>query len=690
MKTYPTDSLRNVALLSHSGAGKTSLAEAMLFLAKMTNRLGKVDDGTSILDYDPEEVKRSISINLATAPIEWKNHKINVLDTPGYFDFAGDAIASVRVADSALLVVCASSGLEVGTEKSWEYVSQAELPSMIFINKMERENANFTRVVEQLRDHIGNQCVPIQIPIGSADTFKGYVDIIKQKAYVVESGKVTETDIPADLVDEVAQAREELIEAVAVADDELMMKYLEGEELSNKEIETALSLGTKSKEVIPILCGSATANIGVDGLLDYLVFCMPSAKDVSVKVKNQKTDEEVEINSDNQNLVALVYKTMADPYVGKLTLFRVYSGTLKSDSVVFNSSTGKEERVGQLFVTKGKEQIAVSEIGPGDLGAVAKLQGTSTNDTFSSKAFPVIVPGIEFPKPMMSMAVEPKAKGDEDKIGSGLQRLAEEDPTFRVEKNAETGQTVIYGNGELHLEVMCSRLQKKFGVEVDLSLPKLPYRETIRGKAKVEGKHKKQSGGRGQYGHVVIEIEPAHSEVEGGLEFVDQIFGGAVPRQYIPAVEKGIRETMEEGVLAGYPVENIRVTLLDGSYHSVDSSEMAFKIAASMAFKKGFMEANPILLEPILDVKVVVPEQYMGDVMGDLNKKRGRIMGMEQQGRNQVIKAQVPMAEMFRYAIDLRSITQGRGYYETEFSHYEEVPAQQAEQIIAESKNEVS
>ncbi len=481
-----------------------------------------------------------------------------------------------------------------------------------------------------------------------------------------------------------------MIEAVAVADDELMMKYLEGEELSNKEIETALSLGTKSKEVIPILCGSATANIGVDGLLDYLVFCMPSAKDVSVKVKNQKTDEEVEINSDNQNLVALVYKTMADPYVGKLTLFRVYSGTLKSDSVVFNSSTGKEERVGQLFVTKGKEQIAVSEIGPGDLGAVAKLQGTSTNDTFSSKAFPVIVPGIEFPKPMMSMAVEPKAKGDEDKIGSGLQRLAEEDPTFRVEKNAETGQTVIYGNGELHLEVMCSRLQKKFGVEVDLSLPKLPYRETIRGKAKVEGKHKKQSGGRGQYGHVVIEIEPAHSEVEGGLEFVDQIFGGAVPRQYIPAVEKGIRETMEEGVLAGYPVENIRVTLLDGSYHSVDSSEMAFKIAASMAFKKGFMEANPILLEPILDVKVVVPEQYMGDVMGDLNKKRGRIMGMEQQGRNQVIKAQVPMAEMFRYAIDLRSITQGRGYYETEFSHYEEVPAQQAEQIIAESKNEVS
>ena len=683
MKNYGAEFLRNVALMAHGGAGKTSLAEAMLFASKATSRLGRVDDGTSIMDYDPEEVRRQISINTSLAPIEWKNHKVNILDTPGYFDFAGDVVAAARVADSALIVVCASSGVEVGTEKAWDYADAEQLPRTVFINKMDRENANFDRVVEQLRDFFGPQVVPVQLPIGSAETFSGIVDLTKMKAFD-KTGKAM--DIPADMQDAVEAARDALMEAVSVTDDELMMKYLEGEPLTDDEIVKALRIGTQSGDVIPVLCGSASQNIGIDLLLDHLVGCAPSP--VGREVPGTLKDEEVTVSSSDNALCALVFKTMADPYVGKLTLFRVFSGTIKSDSTVFNSRTGRDERIGQLFVIKGKEQIAVSELGAGDIGAVAKLQDVTTNDTLTSKDRPVKLVPIAFPSPSMTMAVAPKAQGDEDKIGSGLARLSEEDPTFKVEKSFETGQTLISGMGDLHLEIMCNRLKSKFGVEVELTTPMVPYREAIRGRAKVEGKHKKQSGGRGQYGHVWLELEPAAPDQEERLVFVDAIFGGAVPRQYIPAVEKGLWEILDEGVLAGYPVEKIKVTLFDGSYHAVDSSEMAFKIATHMAFKKGFMEANPILLEPIMNVEVRVPEAFMGDVMGDMNKRRGRILGMEPDGKHQVIKAQVPMAEMFRYAIDLRSMTQGRGSFGMKFSHYEEVPAQIAEQIVAERRKE--
>jgi elongation factor G len=683
VKNYGAQFLRNVALMSHGGAGKTSLAEAMLFTVKATSRLGRVDDGTSILDYDPEEVRRQITINTAIAPIEWNNHKINVLDTPGYFDFVGEVIAAGRVADSALIVVCASSGVEVGTEKAWEYADAAELPRMIFINKMDRENADFDKVVDQLREFFGPKVVPVQLPMGNAQDFSGIIDLVKGKAFG-KDGK--EMAIPGDLQDAVDAARDALMEAVSVADDELMMKYLEGEPLTDEEIGEALRLGTKSGDVVPVFCGSAAQGAGINLLLDHIVSCAPSP--VERKAEGTLKGEAITVNTDDAALCAQVFKTMADPYVGKLTLFRVFSGTIKSDSTVFNTRSGKDERIGQLFVIKGKEQIAVTQIGPGDIGAVAKLQDTNTNDTLATKDRPVQLKPIDFPAPSMTMAAAPKAKGDEDKISSGLTRLAEEDPTFKVEKSSETGQTLISGMGDLHLEVMCSRLKSKFGADVELTNPIVPYREAIRGKAKVEGKHKKQSGGRGQYGHVWLELAPADPDQEERLRFVDAIFGGAVPRQYIPAVEKGLLEIIDEGVLAGYPVEKIKVTLLDGSYHAVDSSEMAFKIATHLAFKKGFMEANPILLEPIMNVEVRVPEAFMGDVMGDMNKKRGRIMGMEPAGQMQVIKAQAPMAEMFRYAIDLRSMTQGRGSFTMEFSHYEEVPAQIAEHIIAESKKE--
>jgi len=561
---------------------------------------------------------------------------------------------------------------------------------MIFVNKMERENANFGNVLEQLKSTFGNKVVAVQLPIGNAENFKGFVDLIQQKAYLWDKNTVTEGAIPSDMEAEVEAAREALIEAASVTDDELMMKYLEGESLTNEEIENALATGTKTGEVVPVLCGSATALVGIPQLMDYCIRCIPSPqerKDVGI---DTKTNNEVEIAADSNNLCALVYKTLADPYVGKLTMFKVLSGSIKSDSTVFNLTRNKEERIGQLFIMKGKENIPVSEIKAGDIGAVAKLQETNTNDVLSVKGASVVPKGIKFPKPVMTMAVRPRAKGDEEKIGSGLARLAEEDPTFTVTKSTETAEILISGLGDLHLEVMCSRLQKKFGVEVELSTPTVPYRETIRGKTKVEGKHKKQSGGRGQYGHVWLEIEPGDIEAEDRLTFVDNIFGGAVPKQYIPAVEKGIRETMDEGILAGFPIVGLKVTLFDGSYHSVDSSEMAFKIAASMALKKGFMEANPILLEPILNVSVTVPDSFMGDVMGDLNKKRGKILGMDSHGGMQTIRAQVPMAEMFKYAIDLRSITQGRGSFTTEFSHYEEVPGPIAEQIIAEKSKEVS
>jgi elongation factor G len=683
MKQYKTDKIRNIGLVAHGGAGKTSLAEALLFNAKAIDRLGKVDEGTSTMDFDQEEIKRNISISAAVAPCEWKDCKINIVDTPGYFDFAGEVKGALRAVDTAVVLACAVSNVEVGTEKVWQYAEEAGLPKVLFINKMDRENANFYKVLDTAREIFGNNVVPVQLPIGSQDSFKGIVDLVEMKAYTPNEG-----EIPADLLDEAMSYREMLVDAVAEEDDELMMKYLEGEELTNEEVALCLKKALASGKVCPVLCGSSLKNIGITALMDFIVEYLPSPANIEeYKGKLPKADQETTRKpSAGEPFSALVFKTLADPYVGKLTLFRVISGTLKSDSQVYNANKDVTERLGQIFLLKGKNQIPVPEVQAGDIAAVAKLQETATGDTLCDKDNPIVYPAIDFPRPSISMAVEPKAKGDEEKISGGLARLTEEDPTFEVHKDNVTKQTLISGLGEIHLEVITSKLQKKFGVEVNLTTPKIPYKETIRSTVKVEGKHKKQSGGRGQYGHVWLELSPL--EPGQGFQFEEKIFGGAVPRQYIPAVEKGIREALEEGVLAGYPVVDVKAVLYDGSFHPVDSSEMAFKIASSMAFKKGAAQAKPVLLEPIMNVEVTVPDEYMGDIIGDLNKKRGRILGMEPQGNMQVVKAQVPQAEMFKYATDLRSMTQGRGSFTAEFSHYEEVPAQISEAIIEEAKKE--
>ncbi len=683
-----TDRLRNVALVGHGGSGKTSLAEAMLFFAGVTSRQGRVEEGNTVTDYDPEEIKRHVSISVAFAPFEWNGYKLNILDTPGYFDFVGEVVSSLRVADAGMVVLDAVGGVEVGTEKVVGFLDGGELPRLYYINKMDRENANFDKVVESIRAHFGTQAIPVQVPIGSADKFRGVVDIIAMKAYLYEGRKATEAPIPDELKSEVEGYREQLSEAVAVTDDELTMKFLDGEPLTEEEVAKGLVIGTASGKIHPIMCGSAAKGIGLDLLISAMARLLPSpsARGSVFGANPQSGAEETRTVTEDGPLSALVFKTMADPYVGKLTLFKVYSGVLKSDSHVFNAVRQKEERIGQLFMPRGKEQIPVAEVVAGDIGAVAKLAETSTNDTLCAKDKPIKLAPISFPRPSLTLAVVPKAKGDEDKISGGMTRLTEEDPTFTVEKSTSTNEMLVSGQGDLHLEIIASRLRNKFGVEVEMHDPKVPYRETIRGTVKVEGKHKKQTGGRGQYGHVWLELQPLAPG--GGFEFVDKIFGGAVPRQFIPAVEKGVRETLEDGALAGYPVVDVRVILYDGSYHAVDSSEMAFKIAASMAFKKGFMDAKPVLLEPIYTMEVTVPDQYMGDIIGDLNKKRGRILGMEPGDGVQKINAQVPLAEVFKYAVDLRSITQGRGSFTMKFDRYEEVPANTAEQIIAQAKAE--
>ncbi|MTI93881.1 MAG: elongation factor G [Firmicutes bacterium] len=686
MRSYSTDKIRNIGIIGHGSAGKTTLTEYMLFTSGAIPRTGRVEDGTTTTDFDPDEIKKQISINASLAPLEWQEHKLNFVDTPGYFDFVGDVVGSLRVVDSTLVVLCAVSGVEVGTEKSWGYANAGNLPRICFINKMDRENANFDKTLEQARERFGANVVPVQIPIGSQDDFKGVIDLLKMQALVFDGNKFTSQEIPAEYQDDAETYREQMVEIAAETDDELTMKYLEGEALTEEEIQTGVQKAVQSGTMVPVLCGSATKGIGVSQLLDFLVFAAPAPSD-----KLEALDEKGEIiqlpATESEPFRALVFKTMADPYVGKVSFFRVYSGKMTADSQVYNLNKEKMERVGQISLFRGKNQIPVSEVLPGDIATVAKLQDTNTGDTICTKENKYRIKPIEFPVPMTSFAVEPKSKNDEEKVGSGLAKFLEEDPTFRVERNTVTKQTLIYGMGETHLEIIVSRLAKKFGVEVELSKPKIAYKETIKGSTKVEGKHKKQSGGRGQFGHVWIEFEPLPRGEK--FEFVDKIFGGAVPRNYIPAVEKGLIEAMEEGVLAGYPTEDIRAILYDGSYHNVDSSEMAFKIAASLAYKKGMVEAKPVLLEPINNVEIQVPEAFMGDIMGDLNSRRGRIMGMDpQDDGTQVVKAQVPEAEMYKYSVDLRSMTQGRGSFTMEFSHYEEVPANIAEKVIEEAKRE--
>ncbi|MEW6045146.1 MAG: elongation factor G [Bacillota bacterium] len=689
------EQIRNVALIGHGGSGKTSLVEAMLFLSGATTRLGSVDQGTATTDYDPEEVRRKISIQAALATFDWQDRRLNVLDTPGYFDFVGEVVGALRVVEGAVVVYAAPQGVEVGSEQVWELADHPRegarvLPRLCFVNKMERENASFSRTFEQLHRLYGTKVVAVQIPMGEAEHFQGFIDLIEMKAYRAgkEFGAEQAGEVPGQWQDEARRWRERLVEAVAATDDELTAKFLEEQPITPEELARALRAASHQGTLVPVTCGSATRGIGVRRLMGLIVELLPSPADAPAVVgEDPKTGSQVErAPSPDAPLAALVFKTISDPYVGRLNLFRVYSGVLRSDTTVFNVRKGRDERVGQLFIPKGKEQQQVEELGPGEIGAIAKLQETATGDTLAGKDGALRLPGIQFPEPVLTMAVHAKKRGDEEKIASGLARIAEEDPTVRLEKSAETGELLLSGMGELQLEVVTSRVQKKFGVEMELSQPRVPYRETIRTTQRAEGRYVKQTGGRGQYGVVFLEVGPI--DPGRGIEFVDKIFGGAVPKQYIPAVEKGVRETCAEGVLAGYPVVDVQATLYDGKYHPVDSSELAFKIAASMAFKKAFMDANPVLLEPIVLVEVTVPEEFMGDIIGDLNKKRGRIIGMEARDGLRVVRAHAPMAEMARFAVDLRSITGGRGRFRTTFDHYEEVPPPIAEQIIAAAQKE--
>lgn len=667
MRVYTSKKLRNVGILAHGGAGKTSLTETFLFNAGHTTRIGKVDEGTTVTDYLPEEIKRKVTVSTTLAPVEWKEHKLNILDTPGYADFIGEVKSAMRAVDSIVLVVDGVAGVEVQTEVHWEAAEEAQKPRFIFINKLDRENANYKRVLDNLKERFGTQVVPLMLPIGAEESFSGVVDILKQKAYKFEGNKYSEIPVPQDLQDDIALYREPLMEAAAEGDDELLMKYLDGEALKEEEIYQGLRQGILNAKVVPVFCGSALKNIGTQLLMDAMIEFMPSPVDSA----------ETDLNK--EPLAAIVFKTMADPFVGKLSFVRVVSGVIKSDSTIYNLNKQKEERYGALLVPRGKTQDNVSEAQAGDIVCIAKLADTTTGDTLGIKDKTALLDGVTFPAPTFSVAVKAKSRNDEDKVGTALTRLVEEDPTLTVEKNTETKETILTGMGETHLDIIIERMLKKFGVEVSTSTPRVPYRETIRGTAEYEYKHKKQSGGHGQYGHVKLRFEPYPT---GEFEFAETIFGGAVPKNYHPAVEKGIREAMAEGILAGYPVTNIKVTLFDGSYHDVDSSEMSFKIAASMCFKKGVEKAHPVLMEPIMEVEVHVPDQYMGDIISDLNGKRGRILGMEPEGKWQVVKALVPLSEMYRYAIDLKSITQGRGNFRMQFAQYEDVPQQTAKEII--------
>ncbi|MGD0795693.1 MAG: elongation factor G [Dehalococcoidales bacterium] len=674
MQTYGLDSIHNVVLLSHGGAGKTSLSEAMLFTTGVINRLGKVDEGSTTSDYDPDEIKRKISINLSIIPYEWQKKKINILDAPGYADFVGEVKAGMRVSEGAV-VVCANSGVEVGTELVWGYCEEAKLPRMIFVNKMDRENADFFKVVDEIRAKLGNRCLPIQAAIGSHVTFQGVVDLLAMKAYTGAGAQTKETEVPDAVKAQADKWREKLIESIAEVDDTLLEKYLGGEQLNQDELVKTLRKAVIEGRIVPILTGSALQNIGVTRLMDAICSYLPLAKEQKVATAGGAIEP-----SETAPLAALVFKTTADPYVGKLTYFRVYNGVISSNSQVWNANQGANERIGQLFMMRGKTQEPVPQIKAGDIGAVAKLNVTATGHTLCAQDKPVKLTPIVFPRPIFRNAVHPKTKTDIDKMGAALTRLTEEDPTLTIHRELGTGETILSGMGDTHLAVAAEKMQRKFGVNVELAIPKVPYRETITSSAKAEYKHKKQSGGHGQYGHVLIEMEPLPTRGEN--EFGERVVGGSVPRNYIPAVEKGVVEAYQEGVLAGYPVIGIRTTLYDGSFHPVDSSEICFKIAGAGAFKKGLSEGRPILLEPIVNLKVTVPGDLTGDIISDLNTKRARVLGMTPQGDVNIIEAQAPLAEVQRYAIDLKSMTQGRATYTMEFDHYEEVPAQITQRII--------
>jgi elongation factor G len=672
--------------MAHIDAGKTTTTERILFYTGRVHKIGEVHDGAATMDWMVQEQERGITITSAATTCQWRGHRINIIDTPGHVDFTVEVERSLRVLDGAVAVFCSVGGVEPQSETVWRQADKYGVPRIAFVNKMDRIGADFFRGLNMIKERLGANPVAIQIPIGAEDQFKGIIDLVTMQAMIYTDDLGTQSDvteIPDNLKEIAAEYREKLVEAVAETDEELTMKYLEGEELTEEEIRKGIRKGTLTVKFTPVLCGSAFKNKGVQPLLDAVVDYMPAPVDVpAIKGVHPDTgDEDQREASDNAAFSALAFKIMADPYVGKLAFFRVYSGVLKSGSYVYNSTKNKKERIGRILQMHANHREEISEVYTGDIAAAVGLKDTSTGDTLCDEKQPIILESMEFPEPVIDVAIEPKTKADQEKMGIALQRLAEEDPTFRMHTDQETGQTIISGMGELHLEIIVDRMMREFKVDANVGRPQVAYKETIRSTVKSEGKFVRQSGGRGQYGHVWIELEPLEPGM--GFEFVNKIVGGVVPREYIAPVEAGIKEAMENGILAGYPALDIRATIYDGSYHDVDSSEMAFKIAGSMAFKSGALKANPVILEPIMKVEVVVPEEYMGDVMGDINSRRGRIEGMEARGNSQVIRGYVPLSEMFGYATDLRSRTQGRGVYTMQFAHYEEVPKNIAEGIIA-------
>jgi elongation factor G len=685
MNNYATSAIRNIGLFSHGGAGKTTLAEAFLFNSGVTSRLGLVDEGNSTSDYDPEEVRRRMSIQLSLMPFDWKGSRVNVIDSPGFSDFIGEIYQALTAVDTALILIDAAAGVEIGAELVWRQAEQNEVPRFLAISKIDRENADFDRTLEQIQERFGRKVVALQIPIGKESNFQGVVDLASKRAFGADGSEIA---VPADLADSVDEAHEKLVEAVAENDDDLLMKYLEGEPLEEEEIRSGLRQNVHAGLVIPVVVCSALQNHCVSTLMDAIVEYCPSPADrPAASAAQDNSDKTVQLKTDSDGpLAALVFKTTADPYVGKLTYFRVLSGTIKSDSHAFNSSSQHEERLGQLFSVRGKTQEPVAQIIAGDIGAVAKLQATRTGDTLCSKDDPLSIPWIDLPAQSYFASLAPKSKADLDKMSEAISRMSEEDLTIKVSKDQSTGQTILAAMGELHADVTAAKMKNKLGVEVELSLPNVPYRETVQLSRNSEYKHKKQSGGHGQYGHVYLEIEPLPRN--SGFEFANRIVGGVVPKQYIPAVEKGVVEALADGVLGGFPVVDLRVTLYDGSFHAVDSSEIAFKIAGQQALRNGMSDARPALLEPIMRVHIDIPDQYVGDVLSDLNTRRGRVLGMNPQNGVSTIEATVPMGEMLRYSASLRALTQGRGVYQMAQDHYEAVPAHIEQDVIAEAKQD--
>jgi len=689
MAKYDTEKVRNIGIVAHGGAGKTSLTEAILFTTGTNDRLGRVDDGSSSMDFEPEEIKRKITVSSSLNHGDWNGHALHLIDTPGYGDFIADTRSCLRVLNGAVVIISAISGVKVQTEEVWEWANEAEIPRIAFVNKMDRERANFLRAMGDMEKALGARAVAVQIPLGAEESFEGVIDLVKMKAYRYNkdfSGTFAEADIPSDYLADAESMREKLVETVAEAYDALTEKFLESGELTEEEIYDGLRVGTFRNTFTPVFCGSALLNVGVSQLLDYMCLCLPSPLDsgrvAGINPKNKEVEERAP--EEGQPFSALVFKTTSDPYTGKITVFRVYSGVLNSDSTVYNASRDCVERIGQIYELEGKKQKPVKQAAAGDIVAVAKLKETVSGDTLCDADKPIIYEPAKSLEPVISFAIQPKTKNDEDKIHGALQRLMEEDPTISLRRDDQTREHIISGMGQVHLEVTIEKLKRKYAVEVELKTPKVPYLETLKIGVKVQGKYKKQSGGRGQYGDCWVEFAPL-GRGEGYL-FEDKIVGGVIPKTYIPAVDKGIQEAALDGCLAGYPVVDFKAALFDGSFHTVDSSEMAFKIAGSMAFKKAMETAKPVLLEPIMKMKVTVPEDNMGDVIGDLNSRRGKVVGVEPKANSQIIRAVVPMSEVLSYANDLRSMTSDRGLFSTEFSHYEEIPSHLAQKVINEAQ----